>query len=134
MIIIGHKAIKHPKFRYIKNINDIANSIASDILLFDINNDKNYIISQYCMNNELQYAILIYNITHALIYSNLSAKYLIFYSKNKALKAQKVANEYFFDSKIIYVINTEEEIESIAELGIDGVIFIDTLKSYLQNI
>ena len=129
MIIIGHKAIKYPNFKYIVNIDDIASSIASDVLLFSVNSDKNYVISQHCNDNELEYAVLLDNINHALIYSQLGAKYLIYNSCDVAKSVQKIANEYFFDSKIICVIHDEKALETIAESGIDGVIFIDVLKN-----
>ncbi|RDU62856.1 hypothetical protein [Helicobacter sp. MIT 14-3879] len=124
MIIIGHKAIKHPIFKNIKNIEDINNTNANEIVYFE----SDYKIANYCKDNEIKYAVKISNITDLIIYSNLDAKYILVREKNIAENSQKIANDYFFDSKILYIINDESSIENAAMLGFDGVIFESVLN------
>ena len=49
-------------------------------------------------------------------------------SHNLAKICQNIADSYLFDSKILAVIQSEQEIESIALSHIDGAIFLDALR------
>lgn len=124
MIIIGHKALKSPRFRAIQSIGDIQKTFASEVVFFS----DNFALATHCKAYEITYAVEISRIVDLMIYANLGAKYLIIRRKNFAKVCQKLANEYFLDSKILLVINGDRGIESAANLGIDGVIFEGVLK------
>lgn len=128
MIIIGHRIIDFSKFVKIENINDIKNTKANEVVWFQANTNDAHNIAKHCMKNNIMYAVMVNSLNEVIIFSNLKANFIIIKEKNLAENAQKIANDYFFDSKILYVINDESSIENIAMLGIDGVIFNDILK------
>lgn len=127
MIILGHKAIETPHFRRVAGIDEIAESRANDIVWFGASDDSEYSIARHCAAHEIAYGVEIFSIKDALIFSQLGAKYLITRTRNLACDAQKIANEYFFDAKILCVIEREDEMEQIAKWGIDGVVFAGVL-------
>ena len=43
-------------------------------------------------------------------------------------KLQKIAENYLFDAKILALIDFEEEINKMCEIGVDGVIYGSILK------
>lgn len=128
MIIIGHKAIEFSAFKKIESIENIADTNANEIVWFQSNISNSYDIAKHCIANNIAYAIFVHSLIEVIIFANLGAKFIIIKEKNLVENAQKIANEYFFDSKILYVINDEGSIENMAILGIDGVIFNDILK------
>ncbi len=127
MIIIGHNAIQFPNFIHIQHIDDIVSTTPNDVVWFEC--DDNFRISQHCKINDIVYARKVSSLKEVVIAANLGATYIIIDNMNLAKMAQKVANEYFFDSKILYVINDDDSIENIAILGIDGVIFSSVLDN-----
>ena len=128
MIIIGHRAIEYNAFKKIENIENIADSRADEIVWFYSNINESYNLAKYCGKNNIAYGVFVDSLRDVIIFANLMAKFIIIKEKNLVENAQKIANEYFFDSKILYVINDEGSIENMAMLGVDGVIFNDILK------
>ena len=80
-------------------------------------------LARHCNECEIAYAVEIWRIVDLMIYANLGAKYIVIRRKKLARICQKLANEYFLDSKILLVVAGESGIEMGAKLGIDGVIF-----------
>ena len=124
MIIIGHKALKSPKFRAIQSIESISKTFANEIVFFS----DDLALARHCNACEIAYSVEIKRIVDLLIYANLGAKYIVIRHKNLAKKCQKIANEYFLDAKILLVIKNDKGIESAANMGIDGVIYECVLK------
>ena len=58
---------------------------------------------------------------------NLNVKYIIS-EKELSIELQKVADNYMYDSKILAVIDSNEELEQVAKLEIDGIIYRNLLK------
>ncbi|MDQ1268226.1 MAG: hypothetical protein QG560_869, partial [Campylobacterota bacterium] len=52
--------------------------------------------------------------------------------KTLAKTAQNVAESYLFDAKILVMIEDEDEIEELALLAIDGVIFSNAIVKILS--
>lgn len=127
MIIIGHKAIKCAPFVRIHNQFDIDKTRADEICIFSDKMGDSLALANFCLENEVAYGVEISSILNLILFSQLNAKYLIL-SPNLAHEAQKIANDYFFDSKILCVIERENEIGKVAKNGIDGVIFSHILK------
>lgn len=123
MIIIGHSEIDYPPFRLIDDKNGIKQSKANEIVYFR----HNFALARHCKDNEIKFGVVISQILELMIYEKLGAKYIITKHKKFAQKCQKIANEYFFDSKILLVIKNDKDIEKVANLGIDGVIFENIL-------
>lgn len=98
MIILGHSLIKNEEFKVVDTLDSI---------------DK---------DTSVNYAIKIDTIKDVIFANALNVKYIIV-NKQNAQAIQKIANEYLFDSRIIVTIKSEDEIEELANLGIDGVLF-----------
>ena len=118
MIIIGHKLLAYEDLFVISNIEDIKKTKANSTIIFTYNED----LLKYASKNSLLFAVRVNNIKEALICNSLEAKYIIC-EENIVKSIQDIAENYMFDSKILRIINDESEIEKIAILGIDGVIY-----------
>jgi len=126
MLIFGHKWISSPIFKKIEILEDIKNTPSNSIIVLDMPNDSSIHLYQHCIENSVPFAFIVSSLADAVISSNLGALYAICYEKDKALKLQKLADNYLFDMKMLFVISTFDEIEEFAGLGVDGVI-IDSL-------
>ena len=119
-MIILNKPFSYEKFLKVKTVEDIKNSSSNSTLMFDFN-ESDLTIFEYCKNNCIPYGVNINSIKKLIFISNLNAKYAFSDNIENAKTFQKIANEYLLDTKIIFLINSFEEIEQIALLGIDGV-------------
>ena len=118
MILIGDKLVPFENIESIKKIEDIQNTKANSTLSFGYNEE----ILKYTYENELSVAIKVDSIKEAIYTNALNAKYIIA-QKLLAKEIQKVAENYMFDSKILAIIETNEELEEIASFEIDGIIY-----------
>lgn len=124
MIIIGDEYIPFEKTEIISKIEDIQYSSSNSTVLFDFDKD----IMKYCMENSVSYGVKISSIKEAVFANSLNAKYLI--SSNKLVQSiQHLAENYMFDTKVLAIIRSEEDIEQFAVVGIDGVIYNNLLIS-----
>jgi hypothetical protein len=71
-------------------------------------------------------AIYAQNVTQLLYASSFNASFIVV-EKELAKTAQNVAENYLFDAKILVLIEKEDEIEELALLGVDGVVFSNTI-------
>ncbi|PAF50831.1 hypothetical protein [Helicobacter sp. 13S00477-4] len=125
MIIIGHKAIAYPKFKEICSLSGIA-SVPNNIMIwFYGDRDKDYVLSKHCCENNIKYAVYVDNIKDFMIFAALKPAYVILDQSPEIY--QKIVENYLMDLKILYMIEDEEEIQILAKIGIDGVIFRDVL-------
>ena len=118
MIFIGDKLVPYEPISMIEKIEEISHTQANSTLV--LNYDEK--MMQYCLSNHLAYAVKIKTLKESLYANALKAKYIIC-EKTLAATVQKTAQNYLFDSKILAVINSNDEIEEIAQLEIDGVIY-----------
>ncbi|MCK5294423.1 MAG: hypothetical protein KAJ49_07215 [Arcobacteraceae bacterium] len=123
MIIIGNKNIPHIGIQNIETIEDISKTKPNSIVAFTYNIN----ILNYCYANNVNSAVVVSNIKEAIFSNSLSARYIIV-DNSIAKKIQKVAENYMFDSKILEIISNDDEIETIAINGIDGVIYKEEIK------
>ncbi|MFV7790375.1 hypothetical protein ACNO6Z_05900 [Aliarcobacter lanthieri] len=118
MIIIGDKLVPYEEIFFISRIEEIKNTKPNSILVFNYDEA----IVKYCFQNSLNFAVVVENLKEAIYANSLNAKYII--SKIKlAKKIQKVAENYMFDSKILAIIDSNDELENIAKKEIDGIIY-----------
>lgn len=122
MLIFGHKWIPSPIFTKIEILEEIKNTPSNSIIVLDMPTDETIHICQHCKENNISFAFIISSLTDAVIASNLGAAYAICSDNTEAVKLQKLANDYLFDMKLLFEINSYGEIEAFAELGVDGVI------------
>ena len=120
MLIFGAKDIETPNLFNVTSVEDIKNSSPKDIVLLNSLSSP-YSLAKYCQENELAYAVEIASIKEAIFASNLGASFIIC-NFELAKELQKIADNYLWDSKILAKISSEDEIESVAILGIDGAI------------
>lgn len=118
MIIIGDMYIPFEYFYTIKTKDDISNTKPNSVVLCDFDKE----ILSYCFQNEIRYCVKIKDLTEAVISNSLGATYVIV-DKNLAKSAQKTAENYLFDTKILVEIEEEKEIEELVNIGIDAVIY-----------
>lgn len=118
MIVIGHNNIKCDLIYQINILEDIKNTPSNSVVFFsyDIN------IMNYCYENSIPFAVEINTITQAIFANNLMAKYIIVEPENSK-QIQNIAENYMFDSKVLAEIKNDDEIESLAKDGIDGVVY-----------
>jgi len=118
MIIIGSKDIPYDIIKKISSIDDIKNTQANSTLLFNFDIK----ILKYTQANNLNSAVKINNIKEIMYSSIFEAKYIIV-PNNLLIQAQKIANNYMFDSKILAIIQNDDELEKAILNEIDGVIY-----------
>ena len=123
MILIGDKLVPFEDVFLIKNIKDIENTKANSTVLFDFNEE----ILTYCYKNELFCAVVVNSIKEAIYCNNLNVKYIIS-EKELSIELQKIADNYMYDSKILAIIDSNKELEQVAKLEIDGIIYRNLLK------
>lgn len=125
MYIFGHRFIDSDSFYHIQSIDAVENTPPSSTLYVEFSEDNLDIIN-YMGLNKLSFALSAEDITQIIYAASLGASY-IFVPRSLAKNAQHLANNYLFDAKIIVHIEEEDEIEDLALLGVDGVIFSNAI-------
>ncbi|MCF6173442.1 MAG: hypothetical protein L3J44_06650 [Campylobacteraceae bacterium] len=118
MEIFGHDFIQNSQFFFISKIEDIKKTSPNCVVFFDFDKE----IIAYCKSQGILFGVKVRSITELILASASNAKFLLV-DKNFAKDAQKIANEYMFDAKILLLSKNEEDIEFCAKNGIDGIIF-----------
>ncbi|MGB3962597.1 MAG: hypothetical protein WBK95_10215, partial [Sulfurimonas sp.] len=88
--------------------------------------EENLDIISHVKANGVAFALRVTNVTQLIYASSLGAKYVILLPQ-MAKTAQNIAENYLFDMKILVLIEEEEEMEALAILGVDGVIFANAI-------
>jgi len=125
MIIFGHKFIESPSFYHIFDLDAIRCTPSSSTIYVDFDVDDLDIITHARLNN-VPMAITVSSVLELMYASSLGAKYIVVPKKDAGV-AQSIADKYLFDAKILVFITQEKEIEELAILGIDGVLFADAI-------
>lgn len=125
MLFFGHRFIKSKEFYHIYSIEAILSTPPSSILYIEFDENNLDLIS-YAMMNNMPFAIYASSAKEIVYASTFQASYIIV-DKNIAKLAQEIADNYLFDAKILTLINDEEDIEDMAMLGVDGVIFPEAI-------
>jgi hypothetical protein len=121
MIIIGHPLVDFKPFYKIGDIKSIKNTPPNSILLFEFNENKiSYF--RYCRENDISFAVEVKDIKELLITNANKASFALL-SLKFAKEAQKLADDYLFDMRILAKIESEEEMIKMSHERIDGVIF-----------
>ncbi len=125
MIIFGHRFIQSKSFYHVFDIDSISNTPSASTIFLSFSEDNLDIIN-HARENDVEFALGTKNITQIIYASSLDATFIIV-DKELAKTAQNIANEYLFDAKILVKIQEESEIEEMALLGVDGVIFVNAI-------
>ncbi|WP_434637533.1 hypothetical protein MLC35_01825 [Sulfurimonas sp. NW7] len=125
MLLFGHRFIKSEKFYHVSDIDAIVQTPPASIIYLEFE-EKNLDIIEYLNQNSIKFALKVQDITELIYASALGASY-IHVEQKLAKTAQKIAENYLFDAKILVHIEKEEEIEEMALLGIDGAVFTEAI-------
>jgi len=123
MILIGDKLIPFDDLVNISSLEEIKNTKANSIISFRYNEN----LLTYSSRNELDFAVVITSIKEAIYANCLNARYIIC-QKDLSKDVQKIADNYMFDSKVLAIIESCDEIEEIAQNEIDGIIYKEIIK------
>ncbi len=124
MILIGDKNIPYETIKKVAVLEDIETSAPNSTVIFNF--DIGFL--KYCKNNDINSAVIVSNIKEAIYANSLEARYIIV-TKEQSQQIQKIATDYMFDSRILCIIENEDEIEDVALKGIDGVIYKELLNN-----
>ena len=125
MIILGDKIVPFENTFFISSIDEIQNTKANSTLIFFYNEE----LLIYCSKNELPFAVIVCSLLEAIYSNSLGAKYIIS-EKDLAKDIQKVAENYMYDAKILALVESNNEFESISKDEIDGVIYKNLIQNY----
>jgi len=125
MLIFGHRFIPSEPLYHTPNIDSITNTPPSSIIYLEFSED-NLDIIEHANLNQIEFALGVKDITELIYASALNAKYILL-SRELVKTAQNIAESYLFDAKILSYIEDEEDIQEMALLGIDGVIFSNAI-------
>jgi hypothetical protein len=125
MLIYGHRFIQSDNFYHVPNIDAIANTPPNSTIYLDFSEDNLEIIN-HAVSSEVILALGAKSVTEIIYASSLGATFIIV-PKELAKTAQNLANNYLFDAKILVNISDESEIEELAILSIDGIIFSNAI-------
>lgn len=118
MILLGDSLVPFEDIFFIKDIEDIKTTKANSTLFFEYKEE----ILKYCFENSLSFGVVVKSLKEAIYSNALNAKYVVC-DKNLDKNIQNIAENYMFDSKVLSIIDNENEIEDIALKQIDGVIY-----------
>ena len=125
MLIFGHRFIQSEVFYHISNIEDIIHTPPSSTLYFAFD-EKNLDIITHANANGINTALLVNTVRDLMFASALNAHYIVV-AKELSKTAQDIAQNYLFDAKILVLVANEDEIQEMALLGIDGVLFSNAI-------
>ena len=126
MIIIGHHLIEYQPLFFIKKNSDIQNTPPNSTVVFEFT-PQTISLCKYCLENDVDFALIADNFQDVIIGSAFDPKYLIC-DKAISTLAQKFADDYVLDLKILYYGTNESELEWVAKNAIDGIIFEDGIS------
>ena len=118
MILIGHLDIKSHPFYRIHTIESIALTPSNATLFCDYN----VALCHYAHENGLKLAVHVRQIKELILAHAMGACYVVV-DKSLVLNAQKIADDYLFDAKILLLSEQEDDIEFAALNSIDGILF-----------
>lgn len=120
MLIFGHPLIPSPTLYHIEDSEALVHTPPNGIVLTAFDETHMDLIS-YLRDNDIRFALDVTSIKDLILGENLGCTYLLV-DDSLVKRAQKVAETYLFDAKILCRIEDESQIEPMAFEGIDGVI------------
>jgi hypothetical protein len=121
MLLFGHRFIPSESFYHITTIDAISKTPPSSKVFLEFSED-NLDIIQHLTKNSVKFVLSVKNIRELIYASSLEASYILV-QKEIAKNAQNIAESYLFDAKILVSLEDEDQIEEMAMLNLDGVLF-----------
>lgn len=126
MIIFGYPHLDAPRFRHIRSIKDIAMSKNDEVVWFYAREDREFALLKHCVSCGIACAVRVEEILEFMLCASVKPTYLII-DANPATY-QEIAENYMLDSKVLCVITHKEQIATLAQESIDGVILASWLE------
>ena len=124
MILIGDKNIACETMEKITSVSDISSTTANTTILYSFD----FEILRYGERNNISSCVITKNLQEVIYASSFGVKYIVV-EKNISKHAQDIANNYMLDSKILVIIDTNDEIVDNALDEIDGVIYKEVVEN-----
>ena len=121
MLLFGHPYIPSPLFYHIATQEAIEHTPPNSYICIEFH-EKNLDIIRYMQEQKLSFALICNTVNELIFAHNLDASFIVVES-DLGKTAQKIAENYLFDAKILVRIHSDEQIETLAFEGIDGGIF-----------
>jgi len=118
MIFIGHVDVAFSPLYAIQHAQDIAQTPSNSTVFFAYD----ALLAQFCHANKVSFAIHAKQTKELVLSQNLGASFIVV-DKALSLNAQKIAEHYLFDAKILVLSVDDTDIEWAALNGIDGILF-----------
>ena len=118
MILIGDNNVECETIEKIESISDIKSTSPNTTVLYNFD----FEMMKYSEQNNIDSCVVTKSLQEVIYASSFSVKYIVV-EKNISKHAQDIANNYMLDSKILVIIDTNDEIVDHALDEIDGVIY-----------
>lgn len=127
MLLFGHPLITSDVFYRIMTEDAVAKTPANSTVLvtFEVGN---LALIHHVVQNDISLALAVESVEELVFAHNLQARYVLV-SETFAPTAQKLAEEYLFDAKVLCHLEDNKSFESLALKGIDGVIYNKAIVS-----
>ncbi len=122
MIIIGHRWIDSTPFYCVDSIEEIKKTPPNSNVLI-LFSESNLELCKYCSSNSVVFGLGVRKKKEIVLASAIGASYLVSDSQKLVKKAQKLADNYLFDMKILLLVENEKNMMWAANRGIDGILF-----------
>ncbi len=121
MILLGHPFIAYEPLWRITLKADILATPSHACVVFDYHDEK-VDLCHYAEENEVPFALFVKEEREVILAAALGADFIIC-NKGLVEMAQKFADDYLFDAKILLYSNDEKDITYAAKRSIDGILF-----------
>jgi hypothetical protein len=126
MIIIGYVDVEYNPFYSIKSIDDIIKTPSNSTVVFKYSRD-NLELCKHCLANDVEFA-LVCGSYEDILFANANGATYIVCEKESIQIAQKYADSYLFDAKILLYTSNADDLVWCADRAIDGILFKDSIK------
>jgi hypothetical protein len=121
MIVIGHQYFRGEPLYRINSIEDVQKTPSNSTTLVKFS-PENLSLIHHLSENSISTAFEVSSITETVLSENYGASHIIV-PQELAKDVQEMADNYLFNAKIFIVVNSDEELEKFAKIGVDGAIF-----------
>ena len=121
MILLGHPFIVYEPLWRVEKKEDILETPSHACVVFDYH-DSHVALCHYTLENEISFALFVKDEREVVLAAALGADFIIC-DKGLIEMAQKFADDYLFDAKILLYSNDEKDIVYAAKRSIDGILF-----------
>ena len=121
MQIFGHPWLESESFYAVSSLEEIRQTPSNTTIeLAPLSLSLE--LAQYCYVNNIPYAIKVESISNAIFSNSLGAKFMLV-TQELARELMPIAQNYLFDTHILAYVRNELDLEKMAKIGVDGIIY-----------